>query len=67
MTATTVDGINFAEWAGSSLRSGNISQLVMRTMASAIGSRKSARTHWNKRRNTRPAVSSPEQCIDDYT
>ena len=57
MTATTV-AVSTLPIGGSNRRNGRINQLVTRTMASAIGSRKSARTNWNNKRSRNASVSN---------
>src|SRR5882757_9365821 len=57
MTATTV-AVSTLPIGGNTLRKGKINQLVARTMASAIGSRKFARTNWNRRRSRNASVNS---------
>src|ERR1700722_17072868 len=54
---TTV-AVSILPMGGRSRRKGRINQLVTRTMASAIGSRKSARNSWNSRRSTNASSNS---------
>src|SRR6266446_961075 len=64
-TATTV-AVSILPMGGNTRRRGNTSQLVTRTMASARGSRKSALTHWNKRRNTKASVNNQSSVSTIY-
>src|SRR5271155_4532534 len=57
-TMATMVAVSILPTGGRSRRAGRISQLVTRTMASAIGSRKSALTSWNRKRSTNASSNS---------